>query len=81
MGKTRSESIKCQIGHDEKEGLTLIAAIDATGNKLPLSIIGSRRRGIAMMRTGARTVKNSCSVAAGLETIMPNIIPKSTNLF
>jgi hypothetical protein len=41
--KIGSESVTCQAGNDEKEGVTVIAAIDAAGNKLPLCIIGKRK--------------------------------------
>jgi hypothetical protein len=35
-----AESVPCIIDNDEKEGITVIAAIDAAGSKLPLTIIG-----------------------------------------
>jgi hypothetical protein len=38
-----TESVHCHIDNDEKEGVTVIAAIDAAGNKLPLTIIGKGR--------------------------------------
>jgi hypothetical protein len=34
------ESVHCTIQDDEKAGITAIAAIDAAGNKLPLTVIG-----------------------------------------
>jgi hypothetical protein len=35
-----TESVSCCISNDEKEGVTVIAAIDVAGNKLPLTVIG-----------------------------------------
>jgi hypothetical protein len=40
LGKIGSESVGRQLGNDEKEGVTVITAIDAAGNKVPLGIIG-----------------------------------------
>jgi hypothetical protein len=37
---TSTESVQCQIDNDEKEGVTVIAAVDAAGGKLPLTVIG-----------------------------------------
>jgi hypothetical protein len=37
---TNAESVQCQIDNDEKEGVTVIAAVDAEGGKLPLTVIG-----------------------------------------
>lgn len=37
---TGTESVSCCVGNDEKEGITVIAAIDAAGTKLPLTVIG-----------------------------------------
>ena len=37
---TNSESVQCRIDNDEKEGVTVIAAVDSTGKKLPLTVIG-----------------------------------------
>jgi hypothetical protein len=37
---TSIESVQCQIDNDEKEGVTAIAAMDAAGGKLPLTVIG-----------------------------------------
>jgi hypothetical protein len=35
-----AESVQCHIENDEKEGVTVIAAVDANGRKLPLTIRG-----------------------------------------
>jgi hypothetical protein len=35
-----AESVTCYISNDEKDGVTVIAAIDAAGNKLPLTVVG-----------------------------------------
>jgi hypothetical protein len=35
-----AESLPCVISNDEKEGITAIAAVDARGQKLPLTITG-----------------------------------------
>jgi hypothetical protein len=37
---TGIESVQCQIENDVKEGVTVIAAVDAEGGKLPLTVIG-----------------------------------------
>jgi hypothetical protein len=37
---TGTESVSCLIQNNEKEGVTAIASVDATGMKLPLTIIG-----------------------------------------
>jgi hypothetical protein len=37
---TGSESVSCLVEQNEKEGITVIAAIDAAGTKLPLTVIG-----------------------------------------
>jgi hypothetical protein len=37
---TGSESVSCLVENNEKEGITVIAAIDAAGTKLPLTVIG-----------------------------------------
>jgi hypothetical protein len=34
------ESVQCQIDNDDKEGVTVIAAVDAEGRKCPLTLIG-----------------------------------------
>jgi hypothetical protein len=34
------ESVQCHIDNDDKQGVTVIAAVDATGGKLPLTVIG-----------------------------------------
>jgi hypothetical protein len=39
-GHRGAESVPCTIEKNEKEGITVIAAVDAAGNKLPLTIIG-----------------------------------------
>jgi hypothetical protein len=35
-----SEAVNCQIDNNDKEGVTVIAAVNAAGKKLPLTIIG-----------------------------------------
>lgn len=35
-----AESVQCRISNDEKQGVTAIAAVDANGGKLPLTVIG-----------------------------------------
>jgi hypothetical protein len=42
----RAESVPCDISNDEKERVTVIAAIDAAGNKVPLTVVG--KRGVAL---------------------------------
>jgi hypothetical protein len=37
---TGTESVSVQIANDDKEGITAIAGVDATGMKLPLTVIG-----------------------------------------
>ena len=37
---TGTESVSCLIQNNDKEGVTAIASVDATGTKLPLTIIG-----------------------------------------
>jgi hypothetical protein len=37
---TGSESVTCAVDNNEKEGITVIAAVDAAGTKLPLTVIG-----------------------------------------
>jgi hypothetical protein len=34
------ECVHCQIENDEKQGVTVIAAVDANGRKLPLTVVG-----------------------------------------
>jgi hypothetical protein len=51
---TGSDSGLCALDNDEKEGVTVMAAIDAAGNKLPLTMIGKgkkRRRLAAFNRS------------------------------
>jgi hypothetical protein len=38
--KAGTESATCHIENDAKQGVTVIAAIDALGHKLPLTVIG-----------------------------------------
>jgi hypothetical protein len=38
--KKGAELVQCQIANDDKEGVTVIAAIDANGGKPPLAVIG-----------------------------------------
>jgi hypothetical protein len=40
-----AESVPCHISTDEKEGVTVIAAIDAPGNKLPFTVVGKGKTG------------------------------------
>jgi hypothetical protein len=37
---TNTESVKCQIDNDRKDGVTVIAGVDAEGGKFPLTVIG-----------------------------------------
>jgi hypothetical protein len=39
-GLKGAESVQCNIDNDDKEGVTVIAAINAEGQKLPLTVIG-----------------------------------------
>jgi hypothetical protein len=43
-----AESVPCSISNDEKEGVTVIAAVNAAGNKLPLTVVGKGKTGVAL---------------------------------
>jgi hypothetical protein len=38
--RTNTETVQCHVEDDEKQGVTVIAAVDANGGKLPLTVIG-----------------------------------------
>jgi hypothetical protein len=40
---TSTESVQCQIDNDEKEGVTVIAAVDAAGGKIALDCDRQRK--------------------------------------
>jgi hypothetical protein len=39
-GLKGADSVQCNIDNDDKEGVTVIGAIDAAGKKLPLTVVG-----------------------------------------
>jgi hypothetical protein len=40
-----AQSVNCQIDNHDKEGVTVIAAIDAARNNLPLTVVGKGKTG------------------------------------